>query len=60
MRRLGVKVTVSDYAGSYGASAGRRRKRAAGGDETAVDSAALAGRVPPRDLAAEKAVLSSW
>ncbi len=38
---------------------GRRRRRSERADETAVDSGALAGRVPPHDLAAEKAVLSS-
>jgi replicative DNA helicase len=38
---------------------GRRRRRAPGAEETSVDSAAFAGRVPPSDLNAEKAVLSS-
>jgi len=52
-------MAVSDYGGSYAPAGGRRRKRSERGDETAVDSPVLAGRVPPSDLAAEKAVLSS-
>jgi replicative DNA helicase len=40
-------------------SGGRRRRRTGPGDETPVDSAAFAGRVPPHDLGAERAVLSS-
>jgi replicative DNA helicase len=53
-------VAIGDFGGtSYSASAGRRRSRVSPGDETAVDSAAFAGRVPPSDLTAEKAVLSS-
>ena len=40
------------------AHGGRRRKRAAG-DAQPVDATAFAGRVPPHDLSAEKAVLSS-
>ena len=59
MRRVGVRVAVSDYGGNYTASGGRRRKRAGDSGETAVDSAAFAGRVPPSDLGAERAVLSS-
>jgi len=52
-------MAVGEFGGTYAASGGRRRKRGERGDESAVDSAALAGRVPPSDLAAEKAVLSS-
>jgi replicative DNA helicase len=51
-------VAVSDYSGAESAS--RRRARRAGAErERAADPAALAGRVPPSDLGAEKAVLSS-
>jgi replicative DNA helicase len=50
-------VTVSDYTASYPA-ASARRKRSRDSDAS-VDAAAFAGRVPPSDLGAEKAVLSS-
>ncbi len=38
---------------------GRRRGRRNGAAETAVDSNAVAGRVPPHDLSAERSVLSA-
>ncbi len=52
-------MTVSDYTAGHGAPGGRRRRRGADGADPPVDASAYAGRVPPSDLAAEKAVLSS-
>jgi replicative DNA helicase len=52
-------VTIGDYTASDSAPGGRRRRRSGSSAETPVDATAFAGRVPPHDLGAEKAVLSS-
>jgi replicative DNA helicase len=50
-------VSASDQIAGFGAPEGRRRRGPKREDDVA--SAAFAGRVPPSDLGAEKAVLSS-
>ena len=52
-------MTVSDYGGAMQSAPGGRRRKRAAGDAQPVDATAFAGRVPPHDLSAEKAVLSS-